>query len=359
MTATSSRGERASLQRTMQAIVAESKRSTNVGKPQTTLGLSAGAQGGREGLPDRVAELVFDLPARRRLSELVLAKDVLAEIEEFLEEFAQMPLLRASSLEPRHKILLIGPPGNGKTSLAEMIATELALPFLSIRYDALVDSFLGETASRLRRIIEYATANPCVLFFDEFDALGKERSDSQETGEIKRLVGSLLVHLDQLPSHAIVVCATNHPELLDRAVWRRFELKLQIDRPDEGQLVQWFVQFEKSLKGQSSGISPLEFAQLMAGENMSDVEAFTLEVRRKLVLSKGNLSLSDALRSVLERRRQRLTKTQRTLRSDGQQLPHSAAREGAKNRRTNKRQEALFPKEDSIPTADQETGHSL
>jgi len=102
------------------------------------------------------------------------------------------------------------------------------VPFVIARYDGLITSYLGETATRLRRLLEFAHTRQCVLFFDEFDTLGKERDDIHETGEIKRVVSSLLLHIDDLPAHVVVVCATNHPELLDRAVWRRFQLKLQL-----------------------------------------------------------------------------------------------------------------------------------
>ena len=155
-------------------------------------------------------------------------------------------------------------------------------------------------ANRLRRLIEFATFNPCVLFFDEFEAVGKERSDTQETGEIKRVVSTLLVQMDQLPSHTLVVCATNHPELLDRAVWRRFEMKLEIDKPGPQQLKDWFKKFEQTLQG-PSGITPEQFADYMKGESMATVEAFTLDVRRKVVLSRGKISPAEAIRLVVTR----------------------------------------------------------
>lgn len=299
--------DRQALQQTMKAIIAESKRSSAKTSSQASLpGLEpqprsrARPQSQNAELPDRVAELVHTIPTQRRLSELVLEPQVVEAVEEFIDEFTQAPLLRSHSLEPRHTVLLLGPPGNGKTSLAEAMATELSLPLLTVRYDAIVDSFLGETSNRLRRLIEHATENPCVLFFDEFEAVGKERSDAQETGEIKRVVSTLLVQMDRLPSHTLVVCATNHPELLDRAVWRRFEMKLEINKPGPQQLMEWFGKFEASLTG-SAGITPKQFADYMAGESMAAVEAFTLDVRRKVVLSRGKTSPAEAVRLVIAR----------------------------------------------------------
>jgi SpoVK/Ycf46/Vps4 family AAA+-type ATPase len=110
--------------------------------------------------------------------------------------------------------------------LAEALAFELAVPFFTVRYDAIITSYLGETAQRLRRLFDFIRTEPCVLFFDEFDAIGKERGDIHETGEIKRVVTTLLLQLDDLPSHCVLVGATNHSELLDRATWRRFQLSL-------------------------------------------------------------------------------------------------------------------------------------
>lgn len=332
--------DRQALQQTMKAIIAGSKRtSAKASSSQASLpGLDAPTrlrpQTLSSDLPERVAELVHAIPVERRLSDLVLAPHVVEAVKEFLDEFTQAPLLRSHSLEPRHTVLLLGPPGNGKTSLAEAMATELSLPLLTVRYDAIVDSFLGETSNRLRRLIEYATLSPCVLFFDEFEAVGKERSDAQETGEIKRVVSTLLVQLDRLPSHTLVVCATNHPELLDRAVWRRFEMKLEIDKPGPQQLIEWFKKFEASLQG-PPGITPKEFADYMKGESMATIEAFTLDVRRKVVLSRGKISPADAVRLVIARGNiHHLTKTMIGEQAGGDKLSDCATK--ARTGRTRK-----------------------
>lgn len=329
MAASNIKGDRRALQRTMEAILAQScSTQSSLTSFESTLAPlpSAGP------LPDRVAELVFDMPARRRLSEMTLPPDLVTEITEFIHECSHTALLRSHSLEPRHTVLMVGPPGNGKTTLAEVIATELSLPLLAIRYDAVVDSFLGETSNRFRSLTDWAALNPCVLFFDEFDAVGKERSDAQETGEIKRVVGTLLMQLDRLPSHAIVVCATNHPELLDRAVWRRFELKLSIDKPTREQLIAWFDQLATSLRV-DLGISPEKFAEIMAGENMSEVEAFTLDVRRQLVLSEGRMTPPEAVQKVLGRISRRL-KHFGEKRGDGNTVSAAKSRKRSTSKKT-------------------------
>ena len=176
--------------------------------------------------------------------------------------------------------------------LAEAIAEALAVQFFVVRYDAIIGSFLGETATRLRRVFDYARTTPCVLFFDEFDAVGKERGDVNETGEIKRVVTSLLMQVDALPSYAVVVAASNHSELLDRAVWRRFQFRLELPAPTQAQLGRYFEVFESSLE-QALEISPDSIANSLGNVSYAEAEEFCNGVRRRHALSLGETSLKN------------------------------------------------------------------
>jgi len=224
--------------------------------------------------------------ARKKLDDLILGPDVRSAVEELVEEQARIDVLRAHGLEPRHRLLLTGPPGNGKTSVAEGIAEALMLPFLVVRYEEVIASYLGETASRLAQVFAGARTRRCVLFFDEFDAVAKERGDEHETGEIKRVVTSLLLQVDGLPSHAVIIAASNHAELLDRAVDRRFQLRLVLPPPGVRERAAWFEEFSAELP-ERVGMSPQTFAKRTAGASFSRLQDFADDVRRRQVLDPG------------------------------------------------------------------------
>ena len=245
-------------------------------------------------------ESFHEISPERRLRDLVLPTSVENAGRELIEEFRRADLLRAHNLEPRHRVLLTGPPGNGKTSLAEALATELAVPLFAVRYESVIASYLGETAVRLSRLFDEVRTRRCVLFFDEFDVVGKERGDIHETGEIKRVVSSLLLQIDDLPSHVVVVTATNHPELLDRAVWRRFQLRLNLPAPTLSLAEEWLCRFENRL-GENLGYKPATLAKRLKGLSFSELEQFALDVQRQYVLT---LPDSDVRAIVAERLKQ-------------------------------------------------------
>ena len=234
----------------------------------------------------RHREFLLELTPRRRIEDLVLPALTRQACDELIEEQHRAAVLRAHSLEPRHRVLLVGPPGNGKTSLAEAIAEALAVPFFVVRYEAMIGSFLGETAARLKRVFDYARTTPCVLFFDEFDAVGKERGDVYETGEIKRVVTSLLMQVDDLPSYTVVVAASNHAELLDRAAWRRFQLRLALNPPTRRGLASYIARFAATLD-EPLGRTPETIAKGLGAISYAEAEEFCRDVRRRSTLAMG------------------------------------------------------------------------
>ena len=244
--------------------------------------------------------LLYEIEPRRALDALFLDATSLVACRELVEEQHRKDILRSYGLEPRNRILLSGPPGNGKTSLAEAIAAQLLVPLFVVRYEAVIGSFLGETSGRLKKLFDFVRTHQCVLFFDEFDTLGKERGDVHETGEIKRVVSSLLLQIDALPSHVVVVTATNHAELLDRAVWRRFQLRLCLPAPTIAQKEEWFTRFQARMET-PLGLSAKTLAAKIRAGSFSDLEQFCEDIQRRYVLALPDANLK---RIVAERLKQ-------------------------------------------------------
>lgn len=166
-----------------------------------------------------------------RLASMVLPSGLKERLGRVLVEQRQQERLRASGLQPRRKLLLVGPPGSGKTMSAAALAGELKLPLFTVLYDGLMGKLMGETASRLRLIFDAIGMQRGVYFFDEFDAIGSQRSGPNDVGEIRRVLNSFLQFLENDNGPSIIVAATNHPELLDKALYRRFDDVIVYDLP--------------------------------------------------------------------------------------------------------------------------------
>jgi len=269
------------------------------------------------GRPERVVEFgslprdtdrdaaLLDLrqPGRSR-GEIVLAPPLAQKLERIEAEYRAIDALSRRGLPAKTRLLFVGPPGCGKTLCAEILAHDLGLPVLYARFDGIVSSYLGETANNLRRVFQYAARHRSVLFFDEFDVLGKDRDDPQEVGELKRVVGSFLQLLDSYPRESLMVAATNHQGLLDEALWRRFDEVLSFEKPTPGQLAQLIELKLRSVR--TSGVDVARLATEMNGLTFADAEKVCFEATKAMILAGGKVLTEEFLQTELVEQRARM-----------------------------------------------------
>lgn len=218
-------------------------------------------------------------------------------VHEFLSISRSYAQLEAEGVATSMSLLLYGPPGVGKSFLARYIAKELGLDLYTARLDGLVSSFLGSTSKNIRALFEFAAQTPCVLFLDEFDAIAKLRGDQQELGELKRVVNSFLQNLDSLGSQTVLIAATNHPELLDKAVWRRFAYRLELGLPLPAQRQQLLQEGLRGFDFTEKDLSVL--TDLSEGFSGSDIREGSLRLRRRMVTTHEMPRLADAFEALM------------------------------------------------------------
>lgn len=237
---------------------------------------------------------------KRSLEEIILPESSSIMIEEMLEEHRRADVLRSYGMKPSGKVIFFGPPGCGKTLAAEVIAFELDRPLAIVRLDALVSSFLGETAANLRKVFEFISKHQMVVLFDEFDAIGKERSDGSEHGELRRVVNAVLQMMDAYDGQSLILAATNHENILDSAIWRRFDDAIEFPLPDRKKL-------ESLLKLKLRGIRrqfELDDVEMLAefdGKSGADVERVVRRAVKRMILRNQEFLTIKELRNALVR----------------------------------------------------------
>lgn len=238
---------------------------------------------------------------KARLSDMVLNNSLLGEIRRVIREQRYAEKILAHGLSPRRKLLLLGPPGTGKTLTASVLAGELGLPLFQVRLDGLLTKFMGETAAKLRQVFEATGQTRGVYFFDEFDAIGSQRSASNDVGEIRRVLNSFLLMIEQDRSHSLILAATNHPDILDTALFRRFDDVLSYALPEAEQI-------EKLLRARLERVAPegLVWSQLAKeslGLSYAEIARAVEEVLKEALIA-GTEEIGEAeVRRMLKERK--------------------------------------------------------
>lgn len=252
---------------------------------------------------DAAADLVDEISVSRGLNDIVLNPDTRLLVEGLIEERRRSEELRRHRLPVSTRLLFSGPPGCGKTFCAEVLARELSLPLFTARIDVIISSFLGETASNLRRMFEFAVRRPCILFLDEFDALARTRTDATEHNELRRVVNSLLLMIERFKGPGLVIAATNLPQFLDEALWRRFDDILSFDPPSEREIA---LLLTREFANFPAHFDLDTIVAKLAGLSYADIERVCIDAIKKAVLKKrksvSETEFAAALRQEMRRK---------------------------------------------------------
>jgi len=247
-------------------------------------------------------ELIEVFQPKIKLNDMILDKQVKESLDRIVEEQRKVDLLRQHNLMPRRKLLLTGLPGCGKTMTAQALAGELGIPVFIIRLDGLMSKFMGESIAKLRMIFDAMDNHRGVYLFDEFDSIGSQRDKGQDVGEIKRVLNSFLINIEKDESNSIIIGATNLPESLDKALFRRFDDIIRYPLPEIGDIKNVL---KKNLSGfsLSTGASFTKIAEEAKGLSYSDiVRACEEAIKEMIILGENKISVTFLMSSLHKRK---------------------------------------------------------
>jgi len=237
-------------------------------------------------------------------SDVILELELEDALKQIVEEVRQAEVLATYGLRPKQRVLFCGPPGTGKTLSAQVISSVLGYPLAHVRFDSIVSSFLGETASNLRKIFDFIQRGQWVVLFDEFDVIGKQRDDPYEHGEIKRVVNNFMQMLDGYSGESLLIAATNHQHLLDPGLWRRFDEILFFDMPDRQRRARIFAKYLRVLD-KNPDVDLDALAEGTEHFSPADIAQVCWEALKRTVLNDGAQVGQQELRTAIAHQKRR------------------------------------------------------
>lgn len=239
-----------------------------------------------------------------RMNDMVLEKYLSERLLKVIKEQRQIIKIRSLGLRPRKKLLFVGPPGTGKTMTASVLSGELGLPLLMVRLESLITKYMGETAAKLRLIFDAIEQTRGIYLFDEFDSIGSQRGQVNDVGEIRRVLNSFLQMIEQDNSDSIIIAATNHPDILDYALFRRFDDVVEYDLPDKRVTITLFKNILSAFA--LAKISWEDIAEKASGLSHADISKICEDaIKDALIYDKEKITAADLTKLIGERKRLR------------------------------------------------------
>ncbi len=238
-------------------------------------------------------------------NDLIIDYETRERLEYVISENQNLKKLRAYGLKPKQRILFCGPPGTGKTLTAKIMSSVIGYPFVYVLFDSIISSFLGQTATNLRKIFDFIEQDNFVVLFDEFDIIGKKRDDPQEHGEVKRVVNNFMQMMDSYDGSSVLIAATNHPQLLDTAVWRRFDEMIGFGLPNKQQRKKLFSKYLGVLK-KSVDVDLEDLAGKTSKYSAADISTICEDaLRRNVIYGKSEIKNEDVIWAIREQTRRK------------------------------------------------------